>query len=160
MYLMFILGNTLFFSPIIWTFKGKFHLKKCFVVIQTMFMSMLFVDLVSLSQSLKIKQAFPFLWVSSLLPKKELDMVDGWPAVYHTSKNLIRCDCSCTVQSVSVSTAVSHSVQLVHYIGLAAVMAVTFFHLYVFTVIYTCVVKMSSLSWFCSDEIPLKRQSL
>lgn len=66
----------------------------------------------------------------SLLPKKELDMVDdGWQAVYHTSKNLIKCDCSCTVKSVRVSTAVSHSVWLVHYIGLAAVMAVQFFHL-------------------------------
>lgn len=49
----------------------------------------------------------------SLLPKKELDMVDGWKAVYHPSKNLIKCDCSCTVKSVSVSTAVGHSVGLV-----------------------------------------------
>jgi len=45
--------------------------------------------------------------VISLFPKKELDIVHGCLAVYHTSKNVIRCDCSCTVKCVFMSQQLS-----------------------------------------------------
>jgi len=43
---------------------------------------------------------------------------------------------------VYVSTAVSHSAQLVHYLGLAADMAVKFFHQSIYCCPYTCTTLM------------------